>query len=95
MKKYFIVSLVKNGVLGGGILADTEAITYRTNKLTVAKEYRNIEMKYSEIESASFGWLLIFPTVTIKMKNGTEYKFIVFGRKGFSNTLSEMGVKVD
>jgi hypothetical protein len=29
------------------------------------------------------------------MKNGTEYKFIVFGRKGFSNTLSEMGVKVD
>ena len=35
MKKYFIVSLVKNGILGGGIVADSEAITYRTGKVTI------------------------------------------------------------
>ena len=34
MKKYFFVSLVKNGILGGGIVADSEAITYHTGKLT-------------------------------------------------------------
>ena len=35
MKKYFIVSLIKNGILGGGIVADTEAITYHSGKLTI------------------------------------------------------------
>ena len=34
MKKYFVVSLVKNGLIGGGISADSEAITYRTGKVT-------------------------------------------------------------
>ena len=32
MKKYFIVSLVKNGILGGGIVADSEAITYHISR---------------------------------------------------------------
>ena len=35
MKKYFIVSLIKNGILGGGIVADKEAITYHSGKLTI------------------------------------------------------------
>ena len=35
MKNYFIVSLVKNGILGGGMTADEQAITYHTGKLTV------------------------------------------------------------
>ena len=53
MKKYFVVSLVKNGILGGGIVADSEAITYHTGKVTVPKEYRHLEMKYKDIESFS------------------------------------------
>lgn len=44
MKKYFIVSLVKNGILGGGIVADSEAITYRTGKVTIPQEYRHLVM---------------------------------------------------
>ena len=30
MKNYFIVSLIRNGILGGGMTADTEAIIYHT-----------------------------------------------------------------
>ena len=93
MKKYFIVSLVKNGILGGGIVADSEAITYRTGKLTIPQEYRHLVMKYEDISEVTRGWLFILPTVTVKMRNGNEYKFAVFfGRKRFINTLKDMGV---
>jgi hypothetical protein len=95
MKKYFVVSLVKNGILGGGIVADSEAITYHTGKLTVPKEYRNLEMKYKDICTVTTGWLFILPTVLIKMRNGEEFKFAVFfSRKRFVNTLRDMGVDV-
>ena len=49
MKKYFVVSLVKNGLIGGGISADSEAITYRTGKVTIPREYRHLVMKYEDI----------------------------------------------
>jgi hypothetical protein len=93
MKKYFVVSLVKNGILGGGIVADFEAITYHTGKVTVPKEYRYLEMKYKDICSVTTGWLFILPTVLIKMRNGEEFKFAVFfSRNRFVNTLRDMGV---
>lgn len=93
MKKYFIVSLVKNGILGGGIVADAEAITYYTGKVTIPKEYRHLVMKYEDICEVTKGCLYILPTVTVKMRNGNEYKFIVFfSRKRFINTLISMGV---
>ena len=93
MKKYFIVSLVKNGIIGGGITADSEAITYRTNKLTVPREYRKLVMKYEDICEVTKGWLFVLPMVTVKMKSGNEYKFAVFsGRESFVNTITEMEV---
>ena len=92
MKKYFVVSLVKNGILGGGIVADQEAITYHTGKVTVHREYRQLVMKYDEISDAIKGWLFILPTVLVKMKNGKEYKFVVFfSRKSLINTISAHG----
>ena len=92
MKKYFVVSLVKNGILGG-IVADSEAITYHTGKVTIPQEYRHLVMKYEDICAVTMGWLLILPTVTVKMRNGEEYKFAVFfSRKRFVNTLRDMGV---
>ena len=95
MKKYFVVSFVKNGILGGGIVADAEAITYHTGKLTVPQEYRHLEMKYKDICNVTTGWLFILPTVLIKMRNGEEFKFAVFfSRKRFVNTLRDMGVDV-
>ena len=82
MKKYFIVSLIKNGILGGSIVADSEAITYHTGKLTVPQEYRHLVMKYKEIAEVTKGWLFILPIVTVKILGGNEYKFVVFfGRK--------------
>lgn len=93
MKKYFIVSLCKNGILGGGIVVDSEAITYHTGKVTVADKYKKLEMKYKDIVSMSCGWLFVLPTVTLKMSNGEEYKFVVFARRKFVSMLNEMGVK--
>lgn len=93
MKKYFVVSLIKNGILGGGIVADSEGITYRTGKVTVSPEYRNLVMKYEDIRQVTTGWLFILPTVTVEMRNGNEYKFAVFfSRKRFVDTLTGMGV---
>ena len=94
MKKYFVVSLIKNGILGGGIVADSEAMTYRTGKVTIPQEYRNLVMKYDDIAEVTKGWLLFLPTVTVKMRNGNEYRFAVFfSRKRFVDTLTGMGVK--
>ncbi len=92
MKKLFLVSLCKNGILGGNIVADDEKITYHTGKLTVPEAYRNLEMRYNAITSVKKdGWLL-FPTVTLQFKTGESYKFLVFARKRFLRTLNEMGV---
>jgi hypothetical protein len=92
MKKYFTVSLVQNGIIGGSIVADAEAITYRTGKLTVPQEYRHLVMKYKDICEVTKGWLFILPTVIVKMQNGREYTFAVFfGRTRFVNTVTYMG----
>ncbi len=83
MRKYFIASLCRNGILGGGIVAENDRYTYHTNKLSVPATSRNIEMKYENIRDISRGWLLCFPTVTVRMKNGDENRFILFRRNAF------------
>lgn len=88
MKKYFIVSLCKNGILGGGLLADDTALHYRTGKVTVSPEIRHIVMPYEDIRSVSTGWLICFPTVSLSMKDGKNYRFIVFARKKLLSLLS-------
>ena len=93
MKKHFAVSLIKNGLIGGSIVADEEAITYKTGKLTVPPEYRELVMKYEQICQVTKQWLFILPTITVKMQNGNEYKFAVFfGRDSLVGILEEMGV---
>lgn len=94
MKKYFIVSLVKNGVLGGGINLTDTSITYHTGKVTVPSYIRNLEMKYENILYVEKGWFLFFPTVTVYLVNNESYKFIVFGRKKFISLLNEFGVNL-
>ena len=94
MKKYFMVSLCKHGILGGGIVADEQAITYSTGKVTIPDKYKRIEMKYKDITSVASGRMFIFPTVTLNLSNGESFKFIVFARKKFINTLIKMGVSV-
>ena len=94
MKNYFIVSLIRNGILGGGMTADAEAITYHTGKVTVPNEYRRLVMKYSDIRQVETGRMLLMPTVTVKMQNGEEYRFAVFfGQKRLVELLKEQGVQ--
>ena len=92
MKEVFAASLCREGILGGGIIVDDESITYKTGKVTVSPRYRNIEMKYRDIQSISKGWLLFFPTVSITMRNGESFKFIIFSRQRFLWLLEGKGV---
>lgn len=94
MRKMFVASLCRNGILGGGLYVDAESVTYRTGKLTVPETYRKLKMAFEEITAVSTGWLLCFPTVTIKLRDQEEYKFIVFARKQFLYTISQAGVKI-
>ena len=94
MKKYFIVSLIKNGILGGGIVADSEAITYQTGKVTLPQKYRHLVLNYKDISEVTKGWLFILPIIMVKMLDGNEYKFAVFfGRKRLVDIITSKGVK--
>ena len=89
MNNTFSVSLCKNGLLGGFITIGDVSMVYKTGKVTVPQKYRNLVMAYSDILSVTEGCLLFLPTVTVKMKDEEEYKFIVFNMKRFMNVLNE------
>lgn len=89
MKNTFSVSLCKNGLLGGWLVVGEVSMIYKTGKVTIPEKYRNLVMEYHDILSVAEGSLVFLPTVTIKMKNEEEYKFIVFKRKRFLETLNK------
>ena len=75
---YFVASLIHHGVLGGGLIADEESLTYKTGKVTVDWKFRNLVMKYEDMASAQSRWIFIFPVLTVFMKTGESYRFLVF-----------------
>lgn len=87
MEKTYMASLCKNGLLGGGLFLDDECVTYRTGKMTVPPEIRNLRLPFCRIRGARKSTALFLPTVTIEMRDGTEWKFLVFGRAGFLASL--------
>jgi hypothetical protein len=87
MKQYYIASLCREGILGGGIVANDEGITYKTGKVTVSPKLRNLEMKYRDIQGFSKKWVLCFPVFTISMNDGEDFKFIIFSPKRFNALL--------
>ena len=89
MGRYYIASLCKNGLLGGGISVDEDGITFHTGKVTVPKEYRHLQMKYDDICGVTTGKLFVLPTVTIALRDGREYRFFVVGRNRLANTINE------
>ncbi len=78
MKKMFIVSLVKNGILGGILYVMSDELIYCTNKITVSKKIQRLHLPYSEIERITKERL---HTILVSLKNNEEYKFFVFSRK--------------
>ena len=75
-------SLCHNGILGGGLYLDQQSITYKTQKLTVNKKYRNLVLPWNEIRDITWKWI-IFPVATFHMKNGEKYTFVIFNKNRF------------
>ena len=83
MKKSFMCSLCHNGILGGALYLDETSVTYKTNKLTVDKVYKNLVLPLDEI--IGLAWKrVVFPIAIFRMKNGTEHKFIIFNKRRFN-----------
>ena len=83
MRKIFMCSLCHNGILGGALYLDETSVTYKTNKLTVDKAYRNLVLLLGEIAELTWKWI-VFPVAIFRMKNGTEHKFIIFNKCRFN-----------
>ena len=49
--KSFVCSLCHNGILGGGLYLDSQSLTYKTNKLTVDKKFRNLAIPLKEVKA--------------------------------------------
>ncbi len=88
MKKIFICSLCHNGILGGVLYIEDTAITYKTNKLTVEKAYRNLVLPLNEICNLSWNWI-VFPVATFHVVSGAEYKFLIFNKRRFNKYYDE------
>ena len=94
MKKIFAVSHVcRKGIVGGFMYVTPERLIYQNGKVSIPKELRNIELPTSEIFAAEKWKFLFLPTVTFKMRDGGEFKYIIYSCKKFFNTLNELGVK--
>ncbi len=95
-KEMFIVSFCYRGLLGGEIIADDLAITYKTGKLTIPSEYRNLEMKYTDIAYVYADKAAFLPAVSVHMKDGSNYKFVFFfGQKKFFELMKSQGITVN
>ena len=86
--KTFVCSLCHNGILGGGLYLDSQSLTYKTNKVTVDKKYRNLVLPMKEIKEISWAWF-VFPVATVDMQNGERYKFIIFNKSRFEKWFQE------
>ena len=89
MKKVFLCSLCHNGILGGALYLDKNSVTYKTNKLTVDKAYRNLILPFDEIAELAWQWV-IFPIATFHMTNSETYKFIIFNKKRFVKCVGQL-----
>lgn len=93
MRKAFYGSLCYEGIRGGEITVDDEAIIYRSKVLTLPEEYKNIKIPFGEVERVEKWLVLLFPAVTVWLKLGKSYKFVVFGRKRFLESCKQKGVE--
>lgn len=75
-------SLCANGLLGGALYLDEQTITYRTQKLSVRAEYRNMVLPLSEIREITWK-RIVFPIARFCMKNGENHSFIIFNKRCF------------
>ena len=82
VEKAFMCSLCHNGILGGALYLSSEALTYKTNKLTVSPRYRNLVLPLRDVQDINWK-CIVFPVATIRMSNGECFTFIIFNRPRF------------
>ena len=87
-KKVFTCSLCYKGILGGGLYLEPETLTFRTNKLTVDKRFRNLVLPLKDIKEVTWKWV-VFPIATFSMNNEEEYKIMIFNKKRFIKYFNE------
>ena len=88
MEKMYMVSLCyRGGLLGGALYLDDERVTFRSTKLQVPPEIRNMPLPYCRIRRVEKSKALFLPTVTIEMEDGRERQFLVFRRNSFLTDL--------
>ena len=90
MRKAFMCSLCRNGILGGGLYLDSQSVTYRTQKLTVNEKYKKLVLPLNEIKEVTWKWI-VFPVATFRMNNGEAYKMIIFNKARFTKYYGEYG----
>ena len=83
MKRVYVASLCKNGLLGGSLYVDDEKIAFRTGKLTVPPQLRNLELHFKNVVGIRKEYIIILPVAAVSMKNGEEWKFFVLRRNDF------------
>jgi len=83
MKNVFLCSLCHHGILGGYLVLDKDSITYKTNKLTVIEQLRNLRMPLNEIEKITWKWI-VFPVATFHMINNEKVEIIIFNSRRFN-----------
>lgn len=89
MKNTYAASLCRNGILGGGLCIQEDKLVFRTGKVTVPQRLRNLELSFKDIDELNEESVLLLPAVTVKMKGGEEWKFIVYSRSSFLANLKE------
>lgn len=88
MRKVFVCSLCHNGILGGSLYLNNQAVTYVCKKLTVDKKYKKIVLPLNEIKEVSWAWI-IFPIATFSMSNGEKFKILIFNKWRFEKCFQE------
>lgn len=76
------------GILGGALYLEPNSVTYRTNKLTVDKKYRNLVLPLKEIKDIAWKWI-VFPIATFHMSNGEEYRIMIYNKARFVKCYNE------
>ena len=90
MKKSFMCSLIyHNGIIGGVLYLDENSVTYKTNKLTVDRAYRNLVLPLNQIAELTWKWI-VFPVATFHMTSGEKYKVMIFNKRRFQKYYAEV-----
>lgn len=93
MKNIYLCSLCRGSILGGALYLDDQALIFRTGKLTVSKQYRNLLLPLKEIHGVCWTWRL-FPMACFSMNNGETHRFLIFRKRSFKKAFHQAWERV-